>query len=951
MMRQDTMLNTGQAWNKLKFSSESEPADINRFLDGFGRINAWFCRRNFTFVANQNLYSTMNSILKCMILILFCGVSLVASAQQPELIDRQVFFGDPVIAGGQLSPDGKYMSFLKPYKGTRNIWVKETNEPFDAAKPMTADMDRPISGYFWSRDGRFILYTQDKGGDENFQVYAVNPDESPNAETGVPEARNITDFKDVRAIIFRVPRSRPDVIYVGLNDRDPQYHDLYEVSLSTGERKLIAENNDKIQGWTFDHDDQLRMATKIAEDGSTEILNITDDGFKTIYSCSVSESCGINGFHKDNKKAYLTTNKGDLDLTQLMLIDPVSGETEFVESDPENEVDFGGMVVSSNTHEIQATVYVGAKPRIYFKDQELEKDYNLLKERFGDAQINFSSSTDDERKYLISVSSDVDPGTSYLFDRDSKITTFQYRPRPDIPVDAMSNMTPVTYKSFDGLEIPAYLTLPKGKEPKNLPAVLLVHGGPWARDFWGYNPYAQFLANRGYAVLSMNFRGSTGYGKAFLNAGDGEWGKKMQDDVTAGARYLVEKGIAEEGKVGIMGGSYGGYATLAGVTFTPDEYACGVSIVGPSNLKTLLESIPPYWESFRKVMYARMADPDTEEGAEWFYERSPLNSADKIKVPLLVVQGANDPRVKQAESDQIVVAMRELKLPVEYIVAPDEGHGFQRPVNQMAFIASTEKFLSKHIGGRYQKEMTDEVAERLDEITVDINTVELPEALSSEDLVGDLPKSNGKVAVGEYTMGMNIKMGDQNIPMTMTRVVKESNGNWEITEVASTPMGEISSLTVMDKETLMPVRSEFSQGPASAALDYSDTQITGSLTMNGTENPINTKLEAPVCPDGSALGLYLASLNLEPGFTSTLRMYNMQLNKVIYYNMVVAGQEDVTVPAGTFSTYKVEIKPADGGAGSQTFYIDTERNLVPKHVAIVPEMGGAEVTNQINEIK
>ena len=886
-----------------------------------------------------------------MIFTLMSALSAATFAQQTEIIDRAVFFGDPEIAGGQLSPDGKFMSFLKPYKGTRNIWVKPINAPFEDAKPITCDTTRPIGGYFWSRDGQYVLYAQDKGGDENFHVYAVNPTGQIDNITGVPKARNITNIDGVRAIINRVPRSRPDVIYVGFNDRDAQYHDLYEVNIASGERKLMYENTEKIAGYTFDNEDVLRMMSRSADDGSTEIMNITDDGLETIYTCSVDETAYISGFHKGNQRAYLVTNKGNLDLSQLMLIDPKSGTTALEEKDPENEVDFGGKIVSNLDNEIQATVYVGAKERVYFRDKALEADYNMLKKKFGGADVDFGSRTEDEMMYLISVSSDVDPGSSYLFDRKTKKTTFQYRPRPDIPIDAMSPMTPVTYTSFDGMEIPAYLTIPQGKEAKDLPAVLLVHGGPWARDFWGFNGYAQFLANRGYAVLSMNFRGSTGYGKAFLNAGNGEWGRKMQDDVTAGARYLVDQGIANKDNVAIMGGSYGGYATLAGVTFTPDEYACGISIVGPSNLVTLLESIPPYWESFRKIMYSRMADPDTEEGAKWFYERSPLNFAQDIKAPLLVVQGANDPRVKQAESDQIVVAMRELSLPVEYIVAPDEGHGFNRPVNQMAFIATTEKFLAKHIGGRFQEDMTDEVAIRLNEITVDINTVELPKELTQNDLMAELPISGGGVEEGEFLINMTIAMGDQKMPMTITRTVSKMDDSYKVYEEAATPMGNMTTTYLLNEETMLPSRMEFTQGPASGSFDYTPTMVKGSVNMNGSETPVEVKLDAPVAADASALGLYLATLNLEPGYATSLRTFDMQAGKVKFHNMVVTDEEEITVPAGTYSTFKVEIKPADGGAGSQTFWVDTQNHLVPKHMAVVPEMGGAIVTSELAEIK
>src|SRR5437773_1380244 len=330
------------------------------------------------------------------------------------------------------------------------------------------------------------------------------------------------------------------------------------------------------------------------------------------------------------------------------------------------------------------------------------------------------SSTKDERLLLIGIGGDTEPGERYLFDRQTKKLTFQYKNRENMNRDYLAPMKAIRYKSSDGLEIPAYLTLPKGVAPKNLPVVSFPHGGPWARDSWGYDAFAQFWANRGYAVLQPNFRGSTGYGKKFLDAGNRQWGDKMQDDITWGVKYLIAQGIADPKHVGIMGGSYGGYATLAGVTFTPDLYAAAVSIVGPSNLITLLNSIPPYWESIRKLFYLRMGDPTTEEGKAQLVRQSPLTYADKIKTPLLVAQGANDPRVNKAESEQIVTALRKRNFPVEYILAPDEGHGFARPVNNMAMLAAAEKFLATYLGGRYQESMTAEVQKRLNEITVDV---------------------------------------------------------------------------------------------------------------------------------------------------------------------------------------------------------------------------------------
>ena len=386
-------------------------------------------------------------------------------------------------------------------------------------------------------------------------------------------------------------------------------------------------------------------------------------------------------------------------------------------------VDFGNASFSSVTKQLIATAYQDDKTRIYWKDKNYEKDYNLIKKRVGDREIAFGSSTKDESKFIISTFSDTDPGTVWLFDRKTKNLSTLYTVRERLPRASLAPMKAVRYKSSDGLEIPAYLTLPKGMAEKNLPLVVVPHGGPWARDGWGYNSFAQFLANRGYAVLQPNFRGSTGYGKKFLDGGNLQWGDKMQDDLTWGVRYLIDSGVVDAKRVGIMGGSYGGYATLAGVTFTPDLYAAAVAIVAPSNLKTLLESIPPYWESGRITFHKRMGDPNTPEGQGADQAAVAPFFADKIKTPLMIVQGAKDPRVNKREADQIVIALRDRNYPVQYLLADDEGHGFQRPVNNMAMFAAGEKFLAKYLGGRFQETMTPEVTKRLGEITVDPKTV------------------------------------------------------------------------------------------------------------------------------------------------------------------------------------------------------------------------------------
>ena len=871
----------------------------------------------------------------------------------PPLIDREIFFGDPQIAGGQLSPDGQYMSFIKPLDGVRNVWVKKAEAPFESARPLTASTQRPIAGYFWSRDGKYILFVKDTGGDENFHVFAVDPSASAAEGAKVPEATDLSEAEGVRAIIFSVARKDKDVLFIGLNDRDKAWHDLYKVNISTGKRTLIRENTERISGWYFDLDDNLRLASRINDVGGTDILRVDEDGFTLVYSCNADESCGPSRFHKNGKQVYFITNKGDeVDLTRLILFNPDTKEEVLVESDPKNQVDFGGANFSKVSNELIATRYTGDKPRIYWKDQQFEADYKFLKKKFPGYEVSLGSSTEDETKYLITVFNDRDFGSVYLFDRTNRKVTFQYNPKPDMPVDDLVEMKPVRYKSLDGLEIPAYLALPKGVEAKNLPAVLVIHGGPWSRTSWGPNPFAQLLANRGYAVLLPNFRASTGYGKKFLNAGNGEWGQAMQDDLTAGAQYLIDEGIADPKRIGIFGGSYGGYATLAGLTFTPDVYAAGVSVVGPSNLITLLESIPPYWEAMRKIFHKRMGDPTTEEGKALLMKQSPLFSAKNIKAPLLVAQGANDPRVNKAESDQIVVAMRELGLPVEYLVMPDEGHGFQKPVNNMAFVAAMEKFLAKHLGGRYQEEMSKEVAEKLKAVTVDIQTVELAQAPDESVLKASLPKPTKDLIPATYKYKTTINMGGREMAMDVTRQVRAKEDQWYISSKVSTPMGDMEDNMVLARKDLMPVKREVNQGPAEVVMAFSKDKITGSMSMNGQEQNIDVDLEEPVFADGAALELTLAALPLTSNYETNFRIFEVQTQKVKNYSLKVVDTESIEVPAGAFDTYKVELKPIDGQGQETTLWISkaSEQQII-KSETTAPQMNGAVLVTELQSVE
>ncbi|MEO0520783.1 MAG: S9 family peptidase [Cyanobacteria bacterium P01_A01_bin.116] len=651
------------------------------------------------------------------------AVSAETTIEQSNLspfIARNQFFGDPDIAGAQLSPDGQFLAFRKPFNGIINVWVKGINEPIEAAQPVTASIETPIFTYFWSADGRYILYSQDKGGDENFQLYAVEP---PRLENPAPAARNLTPAEGVAAQVYGIPKQTPNEIIIGLNERNSQFYDVYRLNLTTGERTLIIQNDENVAIWMTDLSGTVRLAFRQTLEGGNETLAVENGVLTPLYTCEIEDTCYPVRFHPDGQQVYFITNR-DTDLIQLELLNLATQQSQLVERDPENQVDFEKAVFLEATNELIATSYVGERVRLYPQTDEFAADLTFLQQQFPNDELSFESSTQDDRLVLVSTQSDVNPGAMYLFDRSAQTVEKLYDYRPELSDETLATMQPVRYTARDGLEIPAYLTLPSGATPENLPAVVLPHGGPWSRDVWGYSPFVQFLANRGYAVLQPNFRGSTGYGKAFLNAGNQEWGTgAMQHDITDGVQYLIDEGIADPERIGIFGGSYGGYATLAGLAFTPELYAAGVSFVGPSNLITFLSSIPPYWITLQSNWFLRVGDPNDPSDRERLEAQSPLFFADQIQAPLMVIHGANDPRVKQAESDQIVVEMRELGRPVEYLIASDEGHGFGKANNLLASMAALERFFAEHLRGRYQAEMSSEIEAQLEALTVDIDTV------------------------------------------------------------------------------------------------------------------------------------------------------------------------------------------------------------------------------------
>jgi dipeptidyl aminopeptidase/acylaminoacyl peptidase len=896
----------------------------------------------------------MKTLLKGLLCLALAASSLAAQTTKnnastgglPPIIDREIIFGNPEIAAAQLSPDGKFLAFQKPWKDTRNVYVKGVNEPFAAARLLTTETKRPIAGYFWTRDSKYILYVKDNDGDENYNVYAVDPSAKPAAGADAPPSRDLTGLKSVRVELYAVPKNNPDVVYIGLNDRDKAWHDLYKLKISTGEKTLMRKNTERIEGWSFDLQGNLRLATRSAENGDTEILRVDSDKFTKMYSCNVFETCGVIRFAKDGKRAYMETNKGaDMDLSALELFDPETGKTEIVESDPQKKVDFGEAFFSEATDELAFTVYEEDKPHYYFKDKSFGADFKWLDGKFPGKEVSLNSATLDEQTWLISASSDTEPGEIYLFDRKDHKLALQYKVREKLPRESLAEMKPVHYKSSDGLDIPAYLTLPKGVPDKNLPTIIFPHGGPWGRDTWGYNGYAQFFANRGYAVLSMNFRGSTGYGKKFLDAGNQQWGRKMQDDVTWGVKYLVDEGIADPKRVGIFGGSYGGYATLAGVAFTPDLYAAAVDLFGPSNLITLLDSIPPYWEPIRQMFYQRMGNPTTPEGKALLVERSPLTFANKIKTPLMIAQGANDPRVNHAESEQIVIALRDRGFPVEYLLIPDEGHGFARPVNNMAAIMATEIFFAKYLGGRDQTDGTPEVMARLKEVTVDPKTVVLAKKVDASSV--SAPKTARDMEAGAYKYQAKIEMGGQQVALSISTTIAEDGGSWVATDVIDTPQGPVTEISTLAKGTLIPSKLNVKQGPVTVDLKFSGGKADGDMSMNGQDKVISVDLGGPLFADAAGSKQSISCLPLTEGYSATYRNFDVMKQKVKLMQLNVSGVESVTVPAGTFDAYKVDITSADGGDDKETVWIAKDSHKAVKETAVLASAGGAVLTQEL----
>jgi dipeptidyl aminopeptidase/acylaminoacyl peptidase len=615
-----------------------------------------------------------------------------------DLIPRTVLFGNPERTSPRLSPDSTWLAWIAPYEGVLNVWVAPAGSnsgdgvDWAQARVVTEDKDRGIRRFAWAHDGRHLLYVQDTGGDENWRLHDVN------LET--MQRRDLTPFDGVQAQIIAGSKRLPDEVLVGLNRDNAQLHDVYRLSLVTGE--LTKEiPNPGFAGWLADEDLVVRAAIAPQPSGDFDVVvrDGADDEWRKLLTIPADDAVNSDAiaFSADGR-SLLATSSLDANTGRLVRIDLATGDTEVLVSD--DEADVADVRLHPDTIEPQIVTLLKDRTEYRVLDPALEPDLAAIRALHPGDPV-FIGGDDSDATWLVGFTDDAGPVQYYAYDRSSRTGRFLFEDRPSLARFELAAMEPFSFTARDGLAIHGYATFPPGLGRSGLPTVLNVHGGPQARDSWGFNPEAQWLANRGYLSVQVNYRGSTGYGKAFVNAGDREWGGKMHDDLVDAVAFVVGQGWADPSRVAIYGGSYGGYAALVGAAFTPDVFSCAVDIVGPSNLKTLIETIPPYWTPMIAQLHKRVGNPETD--AEFMWSRSPLSRARDIRIPLLIAQGANDPRVKQAESEQIVSALQEAGIDHEYMLFPDEGHGFAKPENRLKFYAAAERFLARHLGGRFEE--------------------------------------------------------------------------------------------------------------------------------------------------------------------------------------------------------------------------------------------------------
>ena len=619
--------------------------------------------------------------------ILTCG----CGEKQPPLIPRMVIFGNPEKTSPTISPDGTSLAYLGAVDGVLNVWVRTLGKEDD--RPVTRDTNRGIIFYLWSADSKQILYLQDQGGNENWLLYAVD------LETD--ETREFTPYEDVQVHLVEWDKHYPNEILIMMNKENPQLFDVYHLDLSSGKMEMVARNPGNVVGWYADARMKIRAALAPTPDGGLDLMvrETEESAWDKLVAWDSDDalSSGPVGFTRDGKHLYCLDPR-NANAARLVKLDAATGElVNVLAEDP--IYDISNVMMNHDTYEPQAVVFARDRAGWEILDEAVREDFEILGQ-LEDGDLFITSRDNDDRMWLTGFTRDDGPVAYYVYDRESKQATFLFDHRPALNAYTLAEMEPIEYSARDGRTIHGYMTYPPGVGRRNLPVVLLVHGGPWDRDYWGYNPEVQWITNRGYACLQVNFRGSAGYGKEHLNAGNKEWGGKMHNDLIDAVNWAIDRGTADPERVAIYGGSYGGYAALIGATFTPDVFCCAVDAMGPSNLVTFINTIPPYWKPMLDLMYKKVGNPETE--AEFLRSRSPLFKVDQIKIPMLIAQGANDVRIKTSESEQIVAALREKGVDYEYMVFDDEGHGLVKPENRLRFYAAVERFFADHLGGRYE---------------------------------------------------------------------------------------------------------------------------------------------------------------------------------------------------------------------------------------------------------
>lgn len=649
----------------------------------------------------------------------------IAIKKAAPLIERDLFFHEPDFSHPCLSPDGQLIAFLAPWNGHRNLWVKRRGEDISQARLMTDEKQHLIHRPQWSRDGQWLLYSLERRELRSTDLCVVNPLSVPSKGEDAPPSRHLTDANVAQARVLHFSRKDPDLLYMALNDRDMAAHDIYSLRISTGLRSLILTNTLKMFGFAFNGRDELCLGMRMNAQQGPGLLSI--DGFEAlpVFDCRQLEECVPVGFHEDGKRIYVKTN-GQSDLTRLILLDPATGRKSVAAQDPEGKGDIADLFFSQESGKLLAASYYGEKRRTVIYDQTLKGDHQQIKKALPEEEIRYISASRDGNIFLLMAQSDRNPGSCYTYDRKKRQLNLEFHVKQALDRQQMARKQFFHYRSSDGKRIGAYLTLPLGPSHGKAPMVVLPHGGPWLRNDWAFDGEAQFLANRGYAVLQANFRGSTGQGKAFVDSGNRQWGRKMQDDLTWGVKHAIKMGWVDPKRIGILGRSYGGYAAMAGAAFTPDLYKAAISINGPSNLVALMQSLPDFWSFEKAMLIERIGDTSTPESIAALNQRSPLHARDRIQTPMLLIQGGNDPRAKWEDTEKIVISLKDRAIPVMYLCPEKEGHALRDPATQEAVHAAMEAFLAKHLGGRAQTSLSKDAAAKLKEITVDPASIKKP---------------------------------------------------------------------------------------------------------------------------------------------------------------------------------------------------------------------------------